>query len=314
MEECINKTGYNYFMRPYFMKSINTHIYPIKNDDYDEFLALANMFLVNDIKNLNNIIRIQHETLQQQGVIDRFEKPKLLEFDTLFEYIVDLINKHDSYKKDLDDKVKYLETVSKYELDKFLKENRELEKYVSNLQDYKNNGIGNEIYKMLEMVLKKKVLLSGEGIAIIDNDIIIGVINKDNFDEFRDVVMKNNLLYKPLLGFNKLSNDTIQKVITLRSEKGKPSSIESILATISVNKNISDEELQSYTRYRTMADFTSIIRQHFNQFYFVMKSVGCEGIEINDLSEEMDLYKNPYDGILQKHNGYNSLDEKLEKG
>jgi hypothetical protein len=306
MEECVNRTGYNYFMRPYFMKSINSNIYPIKNKDYDEFSELANRFLVNDIKNLNNITRIHCDT--------NHEKFQSLPQKSLFEYTINLIKQYELSKKDLDDKVKFLEGIPKEELNEFLKDNKESAEYVNVIKDYSINGIENGIYTMLEMLLKKKVLLIGNQIAILDNGVVTGFINESNFDEFREIVMKNNLLYKPLIGFNKVSNDAIQKVVTSRSEKSKPHSIESILATISVNKNISDEELQEYTRYRTMADFTTITRQHFNQFYFIMKSVGCEGIEINDLSEEMKLYNNPYDGILQKHNGYNSLDAKLKKG
>lgn len=306
MAECVNRTGYNYFMQPYFMSSINNYIYPIKNRDYDKFSELANRFLVNDIKNLNNIARIQCDI--------NHEKFQSLSQKSLFEYIVHLIKQYELSKKDLDDKVKFLNGIPKEELNEFLKDNKESEGYVDVIKDYSINGIENGIYTMLEMLLKKKVLLIGNQIAILDNGVVTGFINESNFDEFREIVMKNNLLYKPLIGFNKVSNDTIQKVVALRSEKSKPSSVESILATISVNKNISDESLQEYTRYRTMADFTAITRQHFNQFYFVMKSVGCEGIEINDLSEEMILYNNPYDGILQKHNGYNSLDAKLKKG
>jgi hypothetical protein len=306
MAECVNRTGYNYFMQPYFMSSINNYIYPIKNRDYDKFSELANKFLVNDIKNLNNIARIQCDI--------NHEKFQPLSQKSLFEYIVHLIKQYEVSKKDLDDKVKFLDSIPKVELNEFLKENKEATEYINVIKDYNINGIENGIYTMLEMLLKKKVLLIGNQIAILDNGIVTGFINESNFDEFREIVMKNNLLYKPLIGFNKVSNDTIQKTIDIRNSKSKPSSIESILATISVNKNISDESLQEYTRYRTMADFTAIIRQHFNQFYFVMKSVGCEGIEINDLSEEMGLYNNPYDGILQKHNGYNSLDTKLKKG
>lgn len=306
MAECVNRTGYNYFMQPYFMSSINNYIYPIQNKDYDKFSELANRFLVNDIKNLNNITRIHCDTSH--------EKFQSLPQKSLFEYIVHLIKQYEVSKKDLDDKVKFLDNISKDELNEFLKDNKESKGYVDVIRDYSINGIENGIYIMLEMLLKKKVLLIGNQIAILDNGVVTGFINESNFDEFREIVMKNNLLYKPLIGFNKVSNDVIQKTIEAKSNKGKPSSIESILATISVNKNISDEELQEYTRYRTMADFTAITRQHFNQFYFVMKSVGCEGIEINDLSEEMSLYNNPYDGILQKHNGYNSLDTKLKKG
>lgn len=306
MEECINKTGYNYFMQPYFMESINSNIYPIKNRDYDKFSELANKFLVNDIKNINNIARIQCEINN--------EKFQSLPYNNLFEYTISLINQHEKNKEYINDKIKFLDTIPKDELNDFLKENKEANEYVNVIKSYSINGVENEIFTMLEMLLKKKVTLVSNQIAILDNGIITGFINKDNFDEFREVVMRNNLLYKPLIGFNKVSNDVIQKTIEAKSNKGKHSSIESILATISVNKNISDEELQEYTRYRTMADFTAITRQHFNQFYFVMKSVGCEGIEINDLSEEMSLYNNPYDGILQKHNGYNSLDTKLKKG
>ena len=67
----------NYFMKPIQMKN-NLDLYPIKIMEYERFKVLAAKYLIMDIPQLNN-------KRKQEGV-------NLLEVDTLFDYIISLID------------------------------------------------------------------------------------------------------------------------------------------------------------------------------------------------------------------------------
>ena len=163
---------------------------------------------------------------------------------------------------------------------------------------------------MFEMVLHEKVLLQ-------DDRFIIGEghysINRDNFEEFREVVMKSNLVYKPLIGKNLRSNNVIQKAFETKSSHSPDISLDSMIATVSMKRNLSDEQILDYTWYRLMFDFNLISREHFNHLLFMARVIGGE-MDIPNLSEPIELYKNPYDGILVPHKNNNGFDKAVTNG
>ena len=309
MENLVNVFDYNYFMKPYIMENVG-EIYPIKYKDYYKFMDLAENTLLYSINSINNLNRIQFETLKYEGKIDRFEKFKDIEFDNLFDYIINLSFQYDEIankiKEDIQIAYSKVNKENGYYMDKDIKKNIDLIEYCE------NNIPKNKIKELLEMLLKKKVEITKENIFIYEEKDIVGNINKNNFDKFRDIVMKNNLLYEPLVGYDLNSNEIIKKAIKSKSEKGKKSSLESIIGIVSINRNLSDKEIQEYTIYRLYADFELISRQHYNQLYFMLKTAGSS-VGLIELSEEINIYKNPYKDLLSKHKGYNELDSMLEK-
>jgi hypothetical protein len=306
MENLTNSFDYNYFMNPYIMENVGK-IYPIKYKDYYKFMDLAENTLLYSIDNLNNLKRIQFETLKYEGKIDRFEKFKDLEFDNLFDYVINLSFQYD----EIINKIKEdIQTAYSKVNDCFIDD--DIRNNIKFIEYCENNIPKNKLKELLEMLLKKEVEITKENIFIYEEKNIVGNINKDNFDKFRDIVMKNNLLYEPLVGYDLNSNEIIKKAIKSKSEKGKKSSLESVIGIVSINRNLSDKEIQEYTIYRLYADFELISRQHYNQLYFMLKTVGSS-VDLMELSEEINIYKNPYKGLLSKHEGYNELDSMLEK-
>lgn len=297
---------YNYFMQPYNMEGVG-NIYPIKLKDYDEFYELANKIIVNDIKNINNLLRIRFQTLQQEGKIDRFEKFKRIPYYHLFDFIIHTNNEFEKKRNEI---ITYINNIKQELLNN--KENNK-EEVLSMIKDYNEKIPTSDLNKLLYMLLKKETKIVNNEILIYDKSNICGKITKDNFYQFRDIVMKNNLLYEPLIGYDKESNDLINQALKSKLNNNKKSSRESIMICVSLHKHLSDEELMNYTMYRLMADYNMISREHYNELYFIIKAVADGKMDIPDLGEDLELYKNPYDSIMQQHDGYNDLDKKLRQ-
>lgn len=297
----------NYFMKPYYLEGVGL-IYPIKIKEYKEFKELADNILVNDLTNVINSLRINFQTQQFEGKLDRFEKFQKPQYETLYDYIIDVFSDLEEKQSSLKKIILDLEKTQYSAKDEY-------NKNIALINNLKSMLIENPLYKLLTMVLHCNVGISNKVIYIYDTDNnVIGKIDKTNFDTFREIVMYNNLLYKPIIGYDRVSNNAIQKGLKAKSNKGVSCTTEALLSVVSVNKSISDMELQEYTMYRLMADYVTISRQHYNNFGFMRAIMGDKTSDIKDLQEDLCIYNNPYDGILQKHNGYNSLDTKLKRG
>lgn len=298
----------DYFMKPTFIDGVG-NVYPIKVKEYEEFKLLANRYLVNDLKNIYNLQRINFDLKKKERKIPRNEKLKLQEYDSLFDYIVTVAKELNEMIGIIKNRLDLYESFSDEEIEYCIELKPELKEEI---ESYKNGNIilpKNEVYTLLEMVLHEEVFL-------IDGVFKIGLdgdyeLNKDNFELFREQVMKSNLLYKPLIGHNLISNQVIEKALLSRSKKQKESALESIFATVSIKRNLTDEQILDYTWYRLMYDYSIISREHFNQLLFMGKCLGAN-VDIPELSEKVDLYNNPYDGLLQKHEVNNSFDRALK--
>lgn len=298
--------SYNdYMMKPTFIESIG-EVYPIKVKDYDTFKSIANSYLVNDLKNIYNLQRINFDLRKKNGEVGRFEKVKLKKYDSLFQYLVTTIQEIDNVRAMFLQRQRYYMEASQEDLENLMRENPNLIEEIKLLlsEDFKLPQ--NDIYTMFEMVLHKKVVLIGNVIKILDTDY---EINENNFETFKEVVMQSNLLYKPLIGFDLMSHELIQKSLSVQNDKNEVA-LESILATVSIKRGLKDEELEEYTWYRLMYDFKLISREYYSGLLFMSKTLGGD-VNIPDLSEKVEVYCNPYKDVLKKHNPNSGLDKKL---
>jgi hypothetical protein len=273
----------DYFMRPYYIEGIGD-IYPVNIFDYERFRTLAGKYIVQGISTLHNIYKVPKNT----NVLDYFVSMGLK----------------------MDKELEYLEKVQSY-----IPQSKEEEIKVNELNElYQKYKSGNiliysiyELEELFSMVFKKEIKFNCsidnpiEGYFFCDKDSKI-LINKNNFNILRDVIMWQNILFEPPTSPTKIGNDLIRQTIEVEFGKNNNSgSLASICSIVATNSGISDEQLKKYTYYRLMYDFSIINRQHGNMFSFMLRSQGCAEAVISDLSQEVDLHKNPYDSIFRRH-------------
>lgn len=286
MDNSIN----SYFMQPIKVDTIG-EIYPIKLKDYEHFKSISSKYLMCGQKWLSNILK----------------RPK---DDCPLDFFVNMgysVSQLENKIKDIPDEI----------VDNNIKEIKE------QIQLLKTNGLEfniKDIIEMFEMTLHKPIefnpigQIEGKFEYMFD---IVGTdyfINRDNFDSYRKIVMEQNLIYEPLTSPQKQGNEIISKAIESLNKNGIETSISSILSSVKMFSGISDEELKEYTYYRLMMDFETVNRINNNLINAIFRSVGNEQCTISALAEKIDMDKNPYKGLLKKHNKDNSFDKNFKQG
>ena len=282
----------NYFMRPQFIDGIGD-VYPISIFDHEEFTKLASKYITQGITTLHNLYKVNKKT----NVLDYFVSTAL-KMDKEIAY---LNNVKQYIPTNEDEQVKYNElmqllnlynsgqvmTYSIYELESIfsllLKKQVEFRISKTDEQDYHFKVVNEDLY-----------------------------ITRDNFKEFRDVVMWQNLLYEIPTSKDKRINEEIQRTIKSQTKDNKGGDLCAMLSVVGSERGLSDEEIFKYTYYRLRFDYEIITRKNYNIFMFMLRSQGCSEAKIIELSEEVNLRFNPYDMIVGEFK-INSLDKILQQ-
>ena len=118
-------------------------------------------------------------------------------------------------------------------------------------------------------------------------------LTRDNFDRYREVVMRQNLLFEPLVAPNEFSQKTIDDAILKMSRRAPESDLETMLALVSVVKGISPEQFKTYSYYQLRADYEISQRLEHNRFIHLYRSQGAKTEPVN-LSAKLEMLENPY--------------------
>lgn len=292
-------------LRNYFMESQQVdgvgNIYPINISEYDEFKKLANTYILLDVPKLNN--------LRKQN-----KEPKL-KVDHLYDYILDLA-KSSTLSGDMCELLKVFDGMNEEEIKVALKINPELQSVFDNIELIRSLSSKNDlerILRLMELTVKNKVVFNNDVFDIVnDENSVIGVINKDNFYEYRRVIMEQNLIFEPRIASNKKSQEILDKAFEKKFSGGE-SSLETIVAMVCTELSLRD--IKDYTYYRLMADYRVVVNKLSFLSSTIYRANGCKGkgetdIEIPSLSANLGLLENPYEDILQKSKA-TELDKRL---
>lgn len=273
----------DYFMKPYDLKGVGL-IYPVELFNYQRFKYLASKYLIQGNQTLFNLYKVPKDT-------------------NLLDYFVGK-----GYENhDMNNKVN--EEIQRIEVNDLKPANEKEENYIKSLYAMRDNYTNNK--DKMYLIEELKELFS----IVFQSDIKFNYINKDNYNfeiisnhnyinrynfyDIREVVMWENLLNEPPTSPNKFGNQAIERAI--KQEFGDvETSLASICSVVSCNSGVSDNELMQYTYYRLRYDFEIVNRQHGNLFSFMLRSQGNSQAEISNLSEIIDLHKNPYDCLFRK--------------
>lgn len=275
----VDRDFLNYFMKPQTVIGIG-EIYPIKLYIYNEFKELSAKYMLAGRKWLTNICKYPKE----EYILDFFVKNALMFESFKIGIISDEIKEQIKAISEID--------MVKYDI--------------------------SEMCHLFSMTLNKEVLfelidISEDG--VIDYRFKIddkNFITKFNYEEYREIVMEQNILFEPLTSPSAKGNEVIQNAISVLSKNGTSQDLISVCSTVSTYKGVEDKELQEYTYYRLMYDFETVNRINNNLIYAMFMAQGSKEAQLTYLGEGVLLNKNPYDGLLRR-NGDNQLTKTLQQ-
>lgn len=153
-----------------------------------------------------------------------------------------------------------------------------------------------DLQRLLSIVLKEDVkafynTVNQEWVLIVGED--KGEVNKRNFDALKSVLLRQNLLFEPLIANNDLGQQIIDDAIRRLSRGGDPVDLESMLVAVSVVKGISPSDFSNYSYYQLRADYELSQRIENNRVLHLYRSQGGKG-EPTSLVSPMSIHENPY--------------------
>ncbi|EGT3606912.1 hypothetical protein ACSW9O_16055 (plasmid) [Clostridium perfringens] len=255
----------DYFGESEYIEGIG-EIYPVNVKEYEGFSTLAQLYIAVDKRALEIEIGENLDGISTLEIV--LNKIKAFEISDN-QALLNLLNDEEraTYEK--------------------LKES----KYKMNIEDFK---------KIIKMVLHKEVTFDEEEIRFViedDNILESKEININNFDRFKDIVMRQNLLFTPLY-----YEDPVLQSILENLRENKPIStnenkldLEAICQLLSLKMGINPENFDKYTYYQVIANFT---RLQFLENYDWVKHIQTSGFGSKDLvtpkiNETIDLNMHP---------------------
>lgn len=124
------------------------------------------------------------------------------------------------------------------------------------------------------------------------------IITTQNYEQIREIIMKQNLIFEQKVYKNKLVQEWANKVLESKSKNSAKISIEDIITTVSVYKGKDYEELIEYTIYQLYADFYRIRKMKKYDTDTLFATVSAEKFTIEDFAEEINMFKSPYDDLF----------------
>ena len=168
----------------------------------------------------------------------------------------------------------------------------------------------NDIAEAFSIVFRKEVKVGLRGKAknqeVYFSVAKMGIIDRNNYDEVRKVIMEQNLMFDPIVAKDEKSQKIIDRGIE-RLRSGNPEvDIESMIVAVSIFKEI---DLNNLTYYQLRADFEMISRIETNRAIPIYRANGAD-VEPMNLTQELSIHKNPYgaDVLFRKRNDAETMD------
>lgn len=196
----------------------------------------------------------------------------------------------------------------------FNKEIQELPLFhLINLLAHEDEQIIHQFINMLKMITKKDFYS-----RITDDELPIYVsddgseLNAENYDQFRRIVMRQNLIYEDRVFKSKTVKQWADKVLKARQENSVDMTMEDMISVVHVFTSAPFEQIANYTIYQLHHIFQRILKveDYRKQIQFLCAS-GDSKIKIDPFMEKIDLYKHPYDDVFVDKSKLSSLNNAI---
>ena len=135
-----------------------------------------------------------------------------------------------------------------------------------------------------------------------------GFVTCQNFDRIKEVIMRQNLLYEPIVVEDENTQTFINQHFERLNATGEESDLESMLAYVSNIKGISPETFKTYSYYQLRVDFEMAQKIENNLYIHMYRTQGAKGEPIN-ITSKLNVHKSPY----SLDNIFNKVDEQKEQ-
>ena len=140
-------------------------------------------------------------------------------------------------------------------------------------------------------------------------------IDRDNFDEIRNVIMRQNLIFEPLVVEDEYTQEVIDDMVVARNRTNRGFDFLSMLVYVCCARGLKPKDLQDYTYYQLRCDCEMVQRIEFNESIHAYRSQGAK-IDNLDVYKKLSSLSNPnsWDSFFKKIDAQEEEDMKRVMG
>lgn len=153
------------------------------------------------------------------------------------------------------------------------------------------------IYETLSFIIDGTNKVESDGEVLNEEVESEKFINADNFENFREVVCKQNVIHEKryyIPQFQKILDAAIKR----NRKRNKGGSFETILQIVSIKMGITYEVISNMTYFQVMSNYGRIMAEKDYDTSMQFRVAGAE-CEISHFTKELEIFKNPIDSILK---------------
>jgi hypothetical protein len=175
-------------------------------------------------------------------------------------------------------------------------------------------GLLDDLVDLLSLVLKSKIRFSHNQESYcfrIDEN---NKITPKNFDEVREIIMKQNLLHEPKVFKSPLVQKWAEKVLKAREKNAANITFEDMITTVAALAGKNYYDIGEYTIYQLKAEFGRIVKDkaYHTAWYQIIASQGSAKVDIEHFAESLDLFKNPYDDLFKNSDKLTNMNKAIQ--
>lgn len=139
-----------------------------------------------------------------------------------------------------------------------------------------------DLERLFELVTKRPATLkmNKQGYWFVEIE-ETGVINQHNYDAIREVIMRQNLMFEPLIVEDEYTQKVIDKAVKTRNRSGGEFDFHSMLVYVCNKKQILPSQMGDYTYYQLRCDNEMFQRIDFNESIHPYRAQGAKVDSLN---------------------------------
>ncbi len=165
---------------------------------------------------------------------------------------------------------------------------------------------------LLNLVTGKHFHFSTEDDRVVFTDTDYSVkLSYDNYDQFRDIVMRQNLIFEKKVYKNKHLQEWAEMALKERSKNSIKVTTEDMITTVHAFTGTSFEVIENYTIYQLKAVFERVSKIKDYDTSIQARLAGNDKADVQPYMGELNMFKNPYDDLFKDSGNLNNLNKAI---
>lgn len=139
------------------------------------------------------------------------------------------------------------------------------------------------------------------------------IVDADNYEEIRNTVLRQNLLFEPKVYKSKMMQEWAEKVLEARSKNSANITMEDMITTVACLSGKHYWDLEKYSIYQLKCEFQrwNKIKQYDTTSILYANPYAASEVKLDHFAEYLDMYADPYADLFKSKDSLKNVNKAL---